>query len=219
MLRLGESAELTLETHAGAFEQGVTEFDLGDGVAVAAVTVPGGVGAVAELSVSVEETAETGVRDIEATTADETVVSERMLTLLVPTAETCDQAFELPGEGLYHGVLAGGVNDYWDLSTCTGHLAEGPDSVFAVELGDAQILSATLYHQGVDAVLYLADDCAAIESPLTCSDIGGIDVAEFVSFVPDVGAGGTFFLVVDSYGEIPVHTATGFSLSISIYDF
>ncbi len=219
VLRLGEVTQLTVAHHDGTFVQDETSFELGAGVVVDEVDVPDGEGTTALLAVTVLETAETGAHDITATTADETVVSERMLTVLLPPAETCEEAFLLPGDGLYHGRLAGGVDDYTAPDACPGNLAAGPDQVFAVELTDTQILSATLYHQGADVVLYLAADCASIESPLTCSDVGGVDVAEFVSFVPDVGDGGTFYLVVDAYDDIAPEADSGYSLSVSTYEF
>ena len=217
VIHLDSSVELQVVHHDGVFDDGATLFDLGDGVVVDSVEVPGGGADTAILQVTVEPGASTGDRDLTAIIGGETVVSERMLTVHLPPSETCEAAFALPGAATYHGDLRGLDDDYSDPSDCTGFPAEGPDSVYAVEVGDDEILSATMFYPEGDAILYLAASCDSVEQPVACSDTGGENVAEFFSHAPSVGAGGTFYLVVDTYGPLPDDATDGYSLHVERY--
>jgi len=219
VVHLDSTVELQVMHHDGAFVEGTTVFDLGEGIAVDVVEVPGGEGAAANLRVTVEPTAATGERDISATTGAETVVSERMITVYLPPTDTCEVAFALPQSGIYHGDLSGLADDYSDPSACTGYAAEGPDAVYSIEVADDEILSATMFYPDGDAVLYLASDCDSVELPVACSDSGGLNVAEFLSYAPSLGAGGTFYLIVDTYSALSDDATEGYSLYVERYAY
>ena len=216
---LDTTAALTVTRHDGVFVEGETTFDLGDGVVVDSARVLDGEGPVAELEVTVSEDAAPGRHDIWATTGEEAVVSERVLDVWLPPTDTCDEAFELPAQGLYYGDLSGLVDDYSDPSACTGYPAEGPDAVYRLQVPDDRLLSATLYYENADAVLYLVDACGAMSAPVACSDIGGLNTAEFVTYAPAPGDGGEYYLVVDSFGALPLEAEFGYSLSVYLYNY
>ena len=217
VVHLDTAAELQIVHHDGTFIEGTTTFDLGEGVVVGSVEVPGGEGDTANLQVTVETTALTGERDVTAVIGGETVVSERMLTVHLPPAETCEEAFALPEPKTYHGDLRGLDDDYSDPSACTGFPAEGPDAVYAIEVADDEILTCTMFYPDGDSILYLAAGCDSVEQPVACSDSGGLNVAEFFSFAPSVGAGGTYYLIADTYGEPSEDATEGYSLYIERY--
>jgi hypothetical protein len=216
---LDTSTLLTVTRHDGVFVEGETLFDLGDGIVVDSTRVLDGDGSVAELEVSVSADAVPGEHDLWATTGEEAAVSERVLAVLLPPTDSCEDAFELPAQGLYFGDLIGLVDDYSDPSACTGYPAEGPDAVYRLQVPDDRLLSATLYYENADAVLYLVDSCDSMAEPLACSDIGGINTAEFVTHAPGTGEGGEYFLVVDSFGTLPVDAEFGYSLSVYLYNY
>jgi len=216
---LDTTATVEVTHHAGSFVDGETVFDLGAGVTVEAATVADGEGPVATLDITVAADAESGAHDVAATTDGTTDVSERMFDVLLPPTDTCEDAFELPSQGLYYGDLTGLADDYSDPSACTGYPAVGPDAVYRLDVPDDRLLSATLYYQEADAVLYLVDDCGAMSEPVACSDIGGINTAEFVVHAPAEGEGGEFYLVVDSFGALPNDAVYGYSLSVSLYNY
>jgi len=219
VVHLDTAVELEIVHHGGSFVDGSTTFDLGDGVSVESAEIPGGTGDTAHLLVSVAPSATTGKHDITATIGADTVVSERMLTVHLPPTETCEEAFALPEPRIYHGDLRGMVDDYSDPSACTGHTAEGPDAVYAIDVADDEVLSATMFYPDGDAVLYLAADCDHVESPVACSDTGGLNVAEFLSFAPPAGEGGTYYLVADTYGELSEEATGGYSLYVDRYAY
>ncbi len=216
---LDTSAQLVVTHLDGVFVEGETSFDLGDGVTVDSVRVIDGEGPVAELEVTVSADAASGEHDLWATTGDEAVVSERVLDVFLPPTDTCEEAFELPAQGMYYGELTGLVDDYSDPSACTGYPAEGPDAVYRLQVPDDRLLSATLYYENADAVLYLVNACDAMDAPVACSDIGGINTAEFVVHAPEPGEGGEYYLVVDSFGALPVEAEFGYSLSVYLYNY
>lgn len=216
---LDTSITVEVTHHAGTFVEGETIFDLGEGVILDSVSVTAGEGTVAILDITVAADAPSGAHDVWVTTGKITDVSERMFDVLLPPTDTCEAAFELPAQGLYYGDLTGLNDDYSDPSACTGYPAVGPDAVYRLEVPDDRLLSATLYYQEADAVLYLVDDCATITDPVACSDIGGINTAEFVTHAPAEGEGGEYFLVVDSFGALPTDAVYGYSLSVHLYNY
>ena len=216
---LGTTVDLMVVYHTGVFVEGATTFDLGEGVTVDSVAIPGGEGPTAEVRVTVQTDAPTGDHDLVAVIEGETVLSERMVVVYLPPADTCEEAFTLPGPDTYHGELTGLNDDYSDPSACTGYLAEGPDSVYAVEIADDQVFSTTLSYPNADVVLYLAGGCEGMSQPLACSDVGGLNVAEFLSYAPLSGEGGTYYLVVDGYGELAEEAVDGYSLFVDWYTY
>lgn len=216
---LDTSTLLQVTHHDGVFVEGETLFDLGEGVAVDSMRVIDGEGPLAELEISVSPDAAPGEHDLRASTGEETVVAARVLDVLLPPTDTCEVAFELPNQGVYYGDLTGLTDDYSDPSACTGYPAEGPDAVYRLQVPDDRLLSATLYYENGDAVLYLVDACDAMEEPVACSDIGGLNTAEFVTHAPAPGEGGEYYLVVDSFGALPVEAEYGYSLSVHLYNY
>ncbi len=204
----GDVATVTVTHLDGAFTAGETTFDLGDGVTVDGVTIPGGAGDTAELLVTVAAGAPTGPRDLTATVAGQPVVSERALRVWLPRTEHCDDAGSLPGTGTYHGDLAGMADDLSDPSACTGYAATGPDAVYAVTLPEYAIVAAHVWIPGADAVLYLLRDCDHAEEPVACADSGGLNVPEEMSHAPLPGHAGTYYLVIDTFEGLPDGTGS-----------
>jgi hypothetical protein len=215
-VHLGGEVELLLShLDGGAFGPDTT-FDLGPGIQLLSATVEGGQGSVATVRVLVSSAAATGLRDVAATTAGQTTVSERALRVLLPPADSCGDAFELPGPGTYHGRLEGLSDDASDPSACTGFAAAGPDSMFLLGVADGELMAATLHYPEVDAVLYLAEDCGQLGQPVACADAGGLSVAETLSHTPLPGEGGTFVLVVDAFGPPPADLDVDFELVVEL---
>jgi len=199
-VRLDEQVELQLTRLDGGSFGADTEVDLGPGIQVVSVTVAGGAGPGATVLAQVAADAGTGVRDVSTTTGGQTTTAGRALRVLLPPADGCGDAFQLPGPGTYHGRLTGLEDDAPDPSACTGYPAEGPDSMFLLEIGEGQLMAATLHYPEVDAVLYLAADCGQLGEPIACADAGGLNAAETLSHTPLPGAAGSFLLVVDTFG-------------------
>ncbi len=214
VLELGSTAALEVTNHGGAFEDGQTEFDLGEGVVVVSAEVPGGSGTLARLEVVVADDAATGPRTVAATTAGESVVSEAAVEVLLPAADRCEDAFTLARDGLFHGDLAGLADDYDDPSSCTGLPAAGPDAVFAVEVVAGQVISATLDVPEGDASLYLVAACDQAQLPLACADLGGIGAAESLSLVVEEGLPGTLLLFVDLFNELAPEASGAYTLQV-----
>ncbi len=201
VVRLDALVELTVTHHDGTFEAGDTTFDLGPGIQVLSTEVqPDGETAAVRIEVAPE--AGTGPRDLSVTTPDGTRISERAIRVLLPRADACADAFTLPGPGTYHGRLDGLADDHSDTSACTGYAAEGPDSFFRLAIAGGELMAATLHYPEVDAVVYLAGDCAALGQPLACADAGGLSAAETLSFTPLPDEGGEFVLVADVFGAL-----------------
>lgn len=214
-VRLDTLVELAVTHHDGTFVAGETEFDLGPGIQVLSVEVePNGV--TASVRIAVNPDAGTGPRDISVTTPHGTRISERALRVLLPTADTCAEAFTLPGPGTYHGRLDGLSDDHSDPSSCTGYPAEGPDSFFRLAIADSELMAATLHYPEVDAVIYLAADCPDLDQPLACADGGGLSAAETLSYTPMPGEGGEFVLVADVFGALDSPPEMGYELVVEL---
>jgi hypothetical protein len=205
-LYLGETTSLAVTHLDGVFVDGDTSFDLGVGITVQSVVIPGGTGPEAQLEVVVAVDALTGPRDLQAVIAGEPVVSERALRVLLPRAESCATAFTLPDEGSFHGDLSGMADDLSDPSACTGYPATGPDAVFRVIVPEYAIIAVTLWIPGADAVVYLFHDCDDAADPVVCSDSGGLNVPEEMSHSPLPGHAGAYHLAVDVFEGLPEGT-------------
>jgi len=217
-LHLGQTTSLTVTHLDGEFVAGDTSFDLGDGIAVQSVVVPGGTGPEAQLDVLVAADAVTGPRDLGAVIAGAPVVSERALRVLLPRAESCATAFTLPDEGSFHGDLAGMADDHSDPSACTGYPASGPDAVFRIVVPESAIIAVTLWIPGADAVVYLFHECGDAADPAACSDSGGLNVPEEMSHAPLPGHAGTYHLAVDVYEALPEGTGS-YTLDVELIGY
>ncbi len=218
VLHLGSQVTAEAVHHDGVFVDGATTFDLGEGVVVESVTLPDGTGPLAQLQLTVSGDAPTGQRPLTVTIDGDQSTVERAFEVLLPPAETCEESYLITG-GNYHGNVAGQSDDYSDPSACTGHAAEGPDAVYALEIGENTLMAATLHIPGADAVLYLIDDCEHAATPVVCADIGGQNLPESLSHAPLAGEGGVFYLVVDSSGALPAESDGGFILDVEIFGF
>ena len=215
VLHLGAAAAVEITHHDGLFVDGATTFDLGEGIVVSSTQVPDGTGPLALLEVEVAGDAFTGQRALTATIEGDESTVERAFEVLLPPADTCEESYLISG-GLYDGNIAGQSDDYSDPSACTGHAAAGPDAVYALDLGENSLMAATLHIPDADAVLYLIADCEHTSDPIVCSDIGGKNAAESLSHAPLAGEGGIYYLVVDSFEDLPAEADGGFMLNIEI---
>jgi hypothetical protein len=216
VIELAETLTVEVTHNDGTFAAGQTVFDLGEGIEIVDVNIPGGSGPVAEVTLTVAPGAPTGPRSIGATIAGESLSSADALMVLLPAADRCPEAFVLLRDGMFHGDLGGLADDYDDPSICTGLPATGADAVYAIEVVEGEVLAATLDVPQGDASLYLVTGCDTMTSPVACADLGGSGVPETLSHAPDSSTAGTLLLVVDLFDELPQGAAGDFTLQLDL---
>lgn len=114
-----------------------------------------------------------------------------------PNGDQCSTAFDITASGTYTGNTLTAVDDYREVSACTGFEAAGADQVYRVSLVAGDRLRASLLPGAPswDASLYLLTSCAQIAASCVAgSDRGNPETIDYVA-----PSAGTYYLVVDGF--------------------
>lgn len=121
-----------------------------------------------------------------------------------PDNDTCAGAFALErcSAGTLEGDLLWATNNYDPGSGgCTNGYAEvGKDVVYAVDLNAGDVVDMTYVQPSFDAAFYIITDCDdPAGSCVVGSDSGVFGEPEVIHL--DVTAGGTYYVILDTYGH------------------
>ena len=121
--------------------------------------------------------------------------------------DTCDDAVDLQAAGLqaFRVDLCNYTNNYSPgeyPTSCTGYEAEGPESVYKINLGVGENFNVCIEPSdggaySIDLSLYLVTDCLDPVNSCVIGDDSGNP--ECISYTADVA--GTFYLMVDTYSS------------------
>lgn len=202
-VRQGDSHTFTIENRSWDFVQDEVSFDFGAGVTVDSITVDGGTGPDATVSISVATDATPGDRVITATQGASTGVSRLQdfeVIGVLPPSDSCADADLLPPltEASWVGTTAGLSDEGFDTVLCGVDEMPAYDAIYRIEVpADGDSVGLTL-NPTFDGSVYLVRDCAPDTLPVACEDKVADNDIEYLGWTAGAGESGTWYVVVDS---------------------